>query len=137
MLVVPGLVWPVPFGENHLHATQALVDYYAPSITFRHPSMQFNVQCSLSLDNSLDGFTTSAASNGSLSHEHGHQYQSHMSVLYTFLLEHHHWVFTSIRNLFIVVLTLLQCVTLSAAFMGYQVVRQPLWIEGKVIQQGV
>ena len=29
------------------------------------------------------------------------------------------------------------CVTLSAAFMGYQVVRQPLWIEGKDIQQGV
>ena len=25
MLVVPGLVWPMLFGENHLHATQALV----------------------------------------------------------------------------------------------------------------
>ena len=28
------------------------------------------------------------------------------------------------------------CVTLSTAFMGYQIVRQPLWIEGKDIQQG-
>ncbi|KAL9964122.1 hypothetical protein ACROYT_G027706 [Oculina patagonica] len=39
MLVVPGLVWPMLFGENHLHATQALVDHYAPSITFRHPTL--------------------------------------------------------------------------------------------------
>ena len=66
------------------------------------------------------------------------QCQSHMSVLHAFLLEHLHWVFTSVHNLSIVVLTLLQSVsTLSAAFMGYQVVRQPLWIEGKDIQQGV
>ena len=63
MLVVPGLIWPMLFGENHLHATQALVDHYAPSITFRHPSMQFHVQCSL--DNPLEGFATSPASNGS------------------------------------------------------------------------
>ena len=46
-------------------------------------------------------------------------------------------MFTSIRNLFIVVLTLFQSVTLSVAFMGYQVIRQPLWIEGKDIQQAV
>ena len=39
MIVVPRLVEPMLFGENHLHATQALVDHYAPSITFRHPSM--------------------------------------------------------------------------------------------------
>ena len=69
MLVVPGLVWPTLFGENHLHATQALVDHYGPSITFRHPSMQFRVQCSL--DNPLEGFTNSPASNGTLSHEGG------------------------------------------------------------------
>ena len=54
MLVVPGLVWPILFGENHLHATHALVDHHVPSITFWHPSMQFHVQCSL--DNSLNGF---------------------------------------------------------------------------------
>ena len=69
MLVVPGLVWAMLFVENHLHATQALVDHFVPSITFRHPSMQFCVQCSL--DNVLEGFTTSPASHGSLSHESG------------------------------------------------------------------
>ena len=39
MLVVPRLSWPVLFGENHLHSTQALVDHGDPSILFRHPSM--------------------------------------------------------------------------------------------------
>ena len=29
------------------------------------------------------------------------------------------------------------CFTRSAAFMGYQAVRQPLWIEGRDIQPGV
>ena len=51
MLVVPGLVWPILFGENHLHTTQALVDHYVPAVSFRHPSMQFRVHCSL--DNPL------------------------------------------------------------------------------------
>ena len=47
MLVVPGLSWPVLFGENHLHATQALMDHAEPSIHFRHPSMSFKIACSL------------------------------------------------------------------------------------------
>ena len=47
MLIVPGLPWPVLFGENHLHATQALVDHAEPSIHFRHPSMSFKIACSL------------------------------------------------------------------------------------------
>ena len=34
MLVVPGLSWPIHFGENHLHSTQALVDNADPSIHF-------------------------------------------------------------------------------------------------------
>ena len=48
MLVVAGLVGPILFGENHLHATQALViDHHVPAVTFRHPRMQFRVQCFL------------------------------------------------------------------------------------------
>ena len=47
MLVVPGLSWPILFGENHLHSTQALVDHADPSIHFRHPSMSFKIACSL------------------------------------------------------------------------------------------
>ena len=58
MLVVPGFVWPMLFG-----------DHYVPSITVRHPSMQFCVQCSL--HNPLKGFTNVSAANGSLSYQSG------------------------------------------------------------------
>ena len=136
MLVVPGVVWPMLFGENHLHATQALVDHYVPSITFRHPSMQFRVQCSL--DNPLEGFTTSPASNGSLSHESGPTVpKPHVSI--TCLLTgapplgvHKHSQSLHRGLNFVTV-----CVTLSAALMINQAVRQPLWIEDSDIQQGI
>ena len=136
MLVVPGLVWPMFFGENHLHATQALVDHYAPSITFRHPSMQFRVQCSL--DNPLQGFANISVPNSSSSCESGSTAQKpHVGI--TCLLtgapplgvnKHSQSLHRGLN--FVTV-----CVTLSAALMGYQVIRQPLWIEGKDIQPGV
>ena len=47
MFVVPRLSWPIIFGENHLHTTQALVDHGEPSILFRHPSMSFKIAYSL------------------------------------------------------------------------------------------
>ena len=124
------------FGENHLHATQALVDHYAPSIMFRHPSMQFHVQCSL--DNPLEGFATSPASNGSLSDESGPTVpEPHVSITCLLTggppLGAHKRSQSLHRGLHFVTV----CVTLSAAFMGYQVVGQPLWIKGKDIQQGV
>ena len=34
MLTVPGLSWPILFGENHLHSTPAMVDHVTPSIHF-------------------------------------------------------------------------------------------------------
>ena len=107
MLVVAGLVWPILFGENHLHTTQALVDHYVPAVTFRHSSMQFRVHCSL--DNPLEGFTSDSVPNASLSHQSGQTaYKPHVSV---FLLGHHHQVFTNVHNPCIVVLTLLQSVS--------------------------
>ena len=69
MLVVRGLVWPMLFGENPLHATQALVDHYVPPVTFRHPSMQFRVQCSL--DNPPEGFASISVPKNSSSCESG------------------------------------------------------------------
>ena len=81
ILVVPGLVWPMLFGENHLHATKALVDHYVPSITFWHPGMQFHVQ--YSLNNPLEGFTNLSAVSRSLSHESGPTVlKPHVSITY-------------------------------------------------------
>ena len=126
ILVVPGLVWPMLFGENHLHATKALVDHYVPSITFRHPGMQFHVQ--YSLNNPLEGFTILSAANGSLSHESGPTVPK-PRVSITCLLTRapppgvHKRSQSLHRGLHFVTV----CITLSAAFMGYQVVHQPLY----------
>ena len=67
------------------------------------------------------------------------QCPSHMSELHVFLLSGapppgvHKRSESLHRGLNFVTV----CVTLSAALMGYRVVRQPLWIEGKQIQPGV
>ena len=53
MLVVPRLSWPILFGENHLHSTQALVDHGDPSILLRHPSMSFKIACSLTVQSEV------------------------------------------------------------------------------------
>ena len=64
MLVVAGLGGPILFGENHLHATQALViDHHVPAVTFRHPV--------LSRGNPFKGFNSVLAPNASLSQESG------------------------------------------------------------------
>lgn len=79
MLVVPHLSWPILFGENHLHATKALADHDQPSITFRHPSRQFTVPCSL--DNRLTGFTsTTAPASHAPSNNSRDNYQHHVGV---------------------------------------------------------
>ena len=45
MLWVPGLAWPILYGENHLHITNALVDQQALTITFQHPSLSVTIKC--------------------------------------------------------------------------------------------
>ena len=65
MLVVRGPLWPILFGENHLHLSQALViDHYVPAVTFRHPRMQFCVQ--YCLGNPFKGFPSVLVPNASL-----------------------------------------------------------------------
>ena len=106
MLVVPGLVWPILFGETHLHATQALVDLMFHASPFGLPVCSF-VSSALSTIH----FKASQASQRPMGPHHmkvERQCKSHMSVLHAFLLEHHHQVFTSIHNPFTVVLTFLQ-----------------------------
>ena len=136
VLVVPGLVWPILFGENHLHATQALVDHYVPSITFRHPSMQFRVQCSL--DNPLSGFESNSAKNGTVTSDSETTVpKPHVSV--TCLLTEapspgvHKHSQSLHRGLNFVTI----CFTLSATLMAFQAMCHPLWIDGRDIQPGV
>jgi len=106
MLVVPGLVWPMLFRENHFRATQVSVDHYVPSVTVRHPSMQFRVQCSL--DNPLEGFASISVPKSSSSCESGSTAQKpHVSII-CLLIGALSLVLTGNHNPFTVVLILLQ-----------------------------
>ena len=136
MLVVPGVVWPILFSENHLHRTQALVDHYVPSVTFQHPSMQFQVECSL--DNPLNGFESISAMNGTVTHEGETTVpKPHVSVTCLLIGAPSPRVHKHSQSLHRGLNFVTVCVTLSAALMGYQAMHQPLWIEGRDIQPGV
>ena len=54
MLVVPGLIWPILFGQNHLRQTKAITDHDGLKVTFNNPSMKFTITCGDS--NPLDSF---------------------------------------------------------------------------------
>ena len=61
MLSVPGLAWPILYGENHLQITNPLVDHQALTITFRHPNLNATVKCQTG--NPLQAFSHFAPAN--------------------------------------------------------------------------
>ena len=52
MLVVPRLVWPILFGQNHLDMIGAKTDHTNSIVTFTDPDINFSVSCPN--ENSLD-----------------------------------------------------------------------------------
>ena len=54
MLVVPGLAWPILFGQNHLSKTKADTDHSGLTVHFADPPMNFTVTCRDT--NPLDAF---------------------------------------------------------------------------------
>ena len=89
--------------------------------------MQFRVHCSL--DNPLKGFTSDSAPNASLSHQSGQTASKpHVSVTCLPTGAPPPGVHKRSQSLRRGLNFVTVCVTLSAALMGYQVVRQPLWI---------
>ena len=54
MLVVPGLAWPILFGQNHLRITKAHTDHSGLKVHFADPPMNFTVTCRDT--NPLDAF---------------------------------------------------------------------------------
>ena len=88
MIVIPVLVWPMLFGENHLHVTHLWL------IIMLRPS-RFGIQVCSFMSKALSIIHSKAWQ--PLQHPMGPchmkvdlQCQSHMSVLHAFLLEHHH-----------------------------------------------
>ena len=45
MFVIPGLIVPILFGENHLRKTKAVTDHDELTISFKHPSLRFQIKC--------------------------------------------------------------------------------------------
>ena len=45
MLVVPRLVWPILFGQNHLDMVGAKTDHTKRIVTFTDPDLNFSVSC--------------------------------------------------------------------------------------------
>ena len=66
MLVVPNLKWPILFGVSHIHQTDASVKHGKKQVHFRHPNMNFIVQCRN--DNTANSFpfsSNNSSNNGS------------------------------------------------------------------------
>ena len=45
MLVVPGLIWPNLFGQNHLKRTEAVTDHDELTVYFKHLPLGFQSKC--------------------------------------------------------------------------------------------
>ena len=45
MLVVPGLAWPILFGQNYLRMLQTHTDHAGLRVRFDHPSLKFTITC--------------------------------------------------------------------------------------------
>ena len=45
MFVVPGLIWPILFGQNHLKQIKAITDHDELTVYFKHPSLHFQIKC--------------------------------------------------------------------------------------------
>ena len=45
MLLIPGLIWPILFGQNHLKQTKAITDHDELTVYFKHPSLRFQIKC--------------------------------------------------------------------------------------------
>ena len=69
MFVVPGLAWPILFGQNHLCKTQAHTNHAALQVYFADPQLNFTVKCRdanpLDVFPSLRNQPSSSASQGS------------------------------------------------------------------------
>ena len=45
MLVVPGLIRPILFGQNHFKKTKAVTDHDELTVYFKHSSLRFQIKC--------------------------------------------------------------------------------------------
>ena len=131
MLVVPGLAWPILFGQNLLRKTQAHTNHAALQVYFADPQLNFTVKCRDA--NPLDAFPSlrnqpsSSASQGSPS--------THVTCLLTAMpTPSHHSSHIRLHCGFNLV-TL--CLVMTASLVGSAMFSSHHWLEGNEISPGV
>ena len=139
MLVVPGLAWPILFGQNHLRITKAHTDHAGLKVHFADPPMNFTVTCRDT--NPLDAFppmrnqTSSSAPPGPSSSPSMAPPSTNVTCLLTTMPSPSH-PSTHIRlhrgfNL----VTL--CLVMTASLVGSSLFSSPQWLEGQEISPGI
>ena len=139
MLVVPGLAWPILFGQNHLRITKAHTDHAGLKVHFADPPMNFTVTCRDT--NPLDAFppmrnqTSSSAPLGPSSSPSMAPPSTNVTCLLTAMPSPSH-PSTHIRlhrgfNL----VTL--CLVMTASLVGSSLFSSPQWLEGQEISPGI
>ena len=139
MLVVPGLAWPILFGQNHLRITKAHTDHAGLKVHFADPPMNFTVTCRDT--NPLDAFppmrnqTSSSAPPGPSSSPSMAPPSTNVTCLLTAMPSPSH-PSTHIRlhrgfNL----VTL--CLVMTASLVGSSLFSSPQWLEGQEISPGI
>ena len=135
MLVVPGLAWPILFGQNHLRITKAHTDHAGLKVPFADPPMNFTVTCRDT--NPLDAFPpmrnqpSSSAPPGPSSSSSMAPPSTNVTCLLTAMPSPSH-PSTHIRlhrgfNL----VTL--CLVMTASLVGSSLFSSPQWLEGQEI----
>ena len=139
MLVVPGLAWPILFGQNHLRITKAHTDHSGLKVHFADPPMNFTVTCRDT--NPLDAFpplknqTSSSASPGLSTSPPQSPSCANITCLLTAMPSPAH-PSSHIRlhcgfNLFTL------CLVMTASLVGSTLFSSPQWLEGKEIAPGL
>ena len=131
MLVVPGLAWPILFGQNHLRKTQAHTNQAALQVYFADPQLNFTIKCRdanpLDVFPSLRNPSSSSASLASPS--------TNVTCLFTAMpTPSHHGSHIRLRRGFNLI-TL--CLVMTACPVGSSLFSSPHWLEGNEISPGI
>ena len=132
MLVVPGLTWPILFGQNHLRMLQADTDHAGLLVHFGHPSLKFTIICCD--ENPFDAFPSLANLNSSQPQRTVHS--SHSSVLPPTCLLTPMPPPTRPKEritLHIGFNVVSFCLLLPSSLVGSSLLAGPMWLEGQEI----
>ena len=136
MFVVPGLAWPILFGQNHLRMLQSHTDHADLCVRFDHPSLKFTITCCD--ENPFVAFPSLANQNSSKPQSTAHYSQSGVLLSTCLLtpmppLTQPKQYITLHRGFNVVSCCLLQ----ASSLVGSSLLTAPMWLEGQEICPGV